>query len=368
MTSPAFTVGIPTYNRSRLLVDAVESALGQDFCDFEVLIVDDASTDDTVQVAEALCRRDPRVRFERNPVNLGQAGNWRRICELASGRWVKFLMDDDLLVQGCLRAMADAARRFPACSLITCLSVDFRDEAFPAAWSGRRYAPERLVAPEVLGKATVRWGNLIGCPTNVAIRADALAACAEVWDATVRIVWGLDAIGFLRAATIGGMVALPLPLVGIRYHAASGTMAYADGRTERYRAEMEALEMVEALRLAGGAREDAGRARRLLGGRTLARAILSGSLGRWAECRHYSADWVGLGPLEMVRSALTILLYQPRALIPPQFRRAYRMANSRLGLADPTAQVPLPPVVRFGSAAAYRSPGMAKFWQEYCPD
>jgi len=95
--TPKISVLIPTYNYARFLPEAIESVLAQEFQDFELLVVDDCSTDDTAKVVQALCARDARVRFSVNPANLGMVRNWNHCLELARGDYVKFLFGDDRL-------------------------------------------------------------------------------------------------------------------------------------------------------------------------------------------------------------------------------------------------------------------------------
>lgn len=92
-TKPAVSVIIPTYNRSWGLLRAVKSVLSQTFEDFELIVVDDCSQDDTPQVIQTL--PDPRIRYFRQPQNVGVAENWGTGLQMARGEFVTFLMDDD---------------------------------------------------------------------------------------------------------------------------------------------------------------------------------------------------------------------------------------------------------------------------------
>ncbi len=92
------SVIIPTYNRSKYLTQAIESALVQDYPDLEVIVSDNASTDDTPQVVKKYFK-DPRFKYFRNKRNLGMAGNWRRaIYEYATGNYAIILSDDDYFI------------------------------------------------------------------------------------------------------------------------------------------------------------------------------------------------------------------------------------------------------------------------------
>jgi glycosyltransferase involved in cell wall biosynthesis len=95
---PRISVLIPTFNRARYLPQALDSALRQDHANLEVVLLDNASTDDTAAVA-ARYSRDPRFRSVRNETNIGMVGNWRRgLDEHATGEWFLLLSDDDYLV------------------------------------------------------------------------------------------------------------------------------------------------------------------------------------------------------------------------------------------------------------------------------
>ena len=73
MRRPRVSVGMPVYNGQRFLPQAIESILSQTFTDFELIIADNASTDDTEELSRAYVRRDRRVRYFRNETNIGAA-------------------------------------------------------------------------------------------------------------------------------------------------------------------------------------------------------------------------------------------------------------------------------------------------------
>jgi glycosyltransferase involved in cell wall biosynthesis len=94
---PRISIMIPTYNQARFLEEAVTSSLAQDYPNLEVVVCDDASSDDTASVVARLAR-DPRVKSHRNSRNIGRVANYRRLLEeLAGGAWVLMLDGDDRL-------------------------------------------------------------------------------------------------------------------------------------------------------------------------------------------------------------------------------------------------------------------------------
>jgi glycosyltransferase involved in cell wall biosynthesis len=80
------SVCIPCYNGEKFIGSTVESILNQTLVDFEIIIVDDASSDRTVAVAQAY--RDKRIRLIRNPLNLGMGGNWNKAVSHSRGKYV----------------------------------------------------------------------------------------------------------------------------------------------------------------------------------------------------------------------------------------------------------------------------------------
>ncbi len=94
MTTPAVTILMPVYNGAPFLRAAVDSVLGQTFGDFELLVIDDGSTDDSCDAVRSYA--DARVRLVRNEQNLGQTRTLNRGLELARGRYVARLDQDDV--------------------------------------------------------------------------------------------------------------------------------------------------------------------------------------------------------------------------------------------------------------------------------
>jgi glycosyltransferase involved in cell wall biosynthesis len=96
--SPKISVLIPTCNRANFLVEAVESALAQDYPNFEVLVSDNASMDGTEERIKKFLF-DSRFKFYRNETNLGSGPNYRRLLyEYATGEWGHYLTDDDYFI------------------------------------------------------------------------------------------------------------------------------------------------------------------------------------------------------------------------------------------------------------------------------
>jgi glycosyltransferase involved in cell wall biosynthesis len=92
---PRVSVGLPVYNGERCLAATVETILAQTFKDFELIIADNASTDATAQIGQDFAKRDPRVRYVRNPTNIGAIANFNLVFKLARGEYFKWNGYDD---------------------------------------------------------------------------------------------------------------------------------------------------------------------------------------------------------------------------------------------------------------------------------
>ncbi len=95
--TPQVTIGLPVYNGKRYLRAAIDSALNQSFGDLELLIADNASTDETQAICQDYAARDPRVRYVRHDVNCGAFRNFQFVTANAKGRLITWLASDDIL-------------------------------------------------------------------------------------------------------------------------------------------------------------------------------------------------------------------------------------------------------------------------------
>ncbi|MCC7300083.1 MAG: glycosyltransferase family 2 protein [Verrucomicrobia bacterium] len=96
-TDPLVSILVPTYNREGYIGECLQSALNQSYQNFEVIVVDNASTDSTCDIVERIALQDQRVRLFRNDCNVGPVRNWGRCLAEARGALAKFLWSDDLI-------------------------------------------------------------------------------------------------------------------------------------------------------------------------------------------------------------------------------------------------------------------------------
>ena len=95
---PLVSVGVPVFNGEAFLEDAIRSALAQTLDNLELILCDNASQDRTAEICSDYAARDPRVRYFRNPRNLGAAANYNLAFSHARGRYFKWLAHDDRML------------------------------------------------------------------------------------------------------------------------------------------------------------------------------------------------------------------------------------------------------------------------------
>jgi glycosyltransferase involved in cell wall biosynthesis len=130
---PLVSVIIPTYDRPEYLSQSVTSVLSQTLSDFELIICDDASP--MVEDVRAVIPDDSRIRYTRSSRNLGMAANNARGYQLARGRYVAHLDDDDLWTPEYLQRLIQALESRPQCSLAFCnhMVIDEAGRPLPRA-------------------------------------------------------------------------------------------------------------------------------------------------------------------------------------------------------------------------------------------
>ena len=108
--NPRFSICIPCFNHGRYIGQTIQSVLDQSYTDFEIIIADNASTDDSLSIIRGF--RDPRIRVIENRYNIGFAPNLQRVTESAAGEFVNLLSSDDLMESDALSIYADILTGF----------------------------------------------------------------------------------------------------------------------------------------------------------------------------------------------------------------------------------------------------------------
>jgi glycosyltransferase involved in cell wall biosynthesis len=201
---PTVSILVTTYNRERFLPACLDSIIASDYADFEVIVVDDGSTDATLAIARDYETSDSRVRCFRNDRNLGDYPNRMRAAGLASGRYLKYVDSDDLIYRHGLNAMVDAMETHSDAALGISHSLPEDEQPYP--W---KLQPAETWRKEFLGSGCLGSG-----PTGAIIRRDAFANVGGFRD------WGVlnDTDLWFRLSAKYPVVLLPPGLVWWRRH------------------------------------------------------------------------------------------------------------------------------------------------------
>jgi len=121
MTSvPRLSIGLPVYNGEDFLAESLDSLLGQTYEDFELIISDNASTDGTADICRGYAKQDSRIRYVRQPHNLGCAPNHNVLVQYARGELFKWVSHDDLYGRELIERAIEALDEYPQVVLANC--------------------------------------------------------------------------------------------------------------------------------------------------------------------------------------------------------------------------------------------------------
>lgn len=210
MKSSPVTVSvlIPTFNYANYLDEAISSALNQTYKDFELIIVDDKSSDNTDEIVSKYLH-DKRVSYFKNAKNLGLVRNFNKCLEYAKGKYIKYLLADDKFHPQLLEKFVDVMDKNPGVSLVTSHNRVFghKDSLRKLPFEGRQDGREMI-------SETIRDGNFIGEPTVVMFRKAGL----EVGEFSDKYTCLVDLNMWHRLLMIGDCYIVPEALSYFRSH------------------------------------------------------------------------------------------------------------------------------------------------------
>ena len=234
-TKPSVSVVVPTYNYARFLDEAIESVLTQSYQDFELIIVDDNSQDDTDEVVQKYLS-NPKVSYYKNEANLGVAGNFSQCLKYVNGKLIKYLNSDDKFHPLLLEKFVAVMDQYPNVSLVISNQEIFGDQTgiFDLPFTGLQ--PGKKIMEEIL-----KSYNWIGGPTSVMLRSSNL----HLGGFREKFNWMTDMDMWLRHLAVGDCYILPERLVSYRVHSAQGTVNVTkdfSARFEEYEIYRDILE------------------------------------------------------------------------------------------------------------------------------
>jgi len=206
MNSPRVSVLMTAFNRERFIGAAIESVLSSRLANFELIIVDDKSTDSTLAVARSYADSDRRMKVFANERNLGDYANRNRAASHAVGEYLKYLDSDDLIYPHSLDVFCDAMDAFPNAGFGL---SEIPDESAPY--------PLALPPGEAYRRHFFENDLFLRAPGSSIIRREAFEAAGGFHEFTGRGQLG-DLELWLRLARQVDLVLLPRDLVWDRQH------------------------------------------------------------------------------------------------------------------------------------------------------
>jgi len=235
---PLISVCIPAYNNEAFIGTAIESVLNQTFADFELVVVDDRSTDGTREKIRAF--RDPRIRIVENERNLGHEGNWNKALREGRGRFIKILPGDDLLHPRCLErqltAFGDPAAA--GIALVAC-ARDIIDAKGRKIMRRRFPGADGSISGLEAVRRCVRAGtNLIGEPAAVLMPAGMIARTGAFDGANLYVI---DLDYWSRLLLQGNLFVIDDPLCGFRISRSAASTRIRSSQSRDFRRWIERL-------------------------------------------------------------------------------------------------------------------------------
>ncbi|MBV8282049.1 MAG: glycosyltransferase family 2 protein, partial [Candidatus Eremiobacteraeota bacterium] len=234
--TPIVSFVVPCYNLAHLLRECVDSILSQTYADFEVLIMDDCSPDNTPEVAQSF--RDPRVKYIRNDSNLGALRNYNKGIRLARGKYVWLISADDYLRRPyILQRYVTLLDKNPQVAYTFCPAVGVTNGVETGILDWSAYGSRDLIINGHALLKTLLMGNLIVAASGMARRE-----CYErisffpldmAWDdVPLDMLWGGDWYLWCLFALYFDVGYFAEPMVCYRKHNLSTTSNLMQGDVE----------------------------------------------------------------------------------------------------------------------------------------
>jgi glycosyltransferase involved in cell wall biosynthesis len=240
---PTVSVIIPGYRHAAFVADCIQSVRSQTFEDWEAVVLDDCSPDETYETALKAAEGDPRFRVLRNESNLGAYGTEQRLLELTSAPWVAVLNSDDLWLPTKLETQLRAAAAAPDCA--ACFTLGWKiDEHGTENTTEDVHADWPIeTAPNLADRLMVENRILA---SSVLFRREGLQ-----FDASCR--YSGDWVALLSASLRGPLICVPERLTRWRMHSRNSYVASRPQLLEELRVRW-AIQQDRALRALGSRR------------------------------------------------------------------------------------------------------------------
>jgi glycosyltransferase involved in cell wall biosynthesis len=221
MTPPTVSILIPTYNRRDMLKEAVASVLAQGYTDYEIIIADNCSTDDTETVVAAF--DDSRIKYHKNAQNVGAVHNYNRALHLATGKYLYLFSDDDVMLANNLALKVTVLEQYPQVGMVHSNLHEIAEDGVVFSeghWASRtniwhRLQGEPLMPAQECYSLLYNGGNFISMPSAM-VRKSLLDEHKLEFNNQLRFLIDWDL--WLKLAVFSDFYFLKDPLIHYRHH------------------------------------------------------------------------------------------------------------------------------------------------------
>ena len=224
-SKPLVSIGMPVYNGERFIREALDSLLAQDYENFELIISDNASTDRTQDICEEYAKSDPRIRYYRNKENIGSWDNFKKVAELALGKYFMWAAHDDVWHPTYIRELSALLEQYNSAVLAVC-------QATKIDLDGSRVWVRPLVQSSLgmrrIDRLTHFLENVYGALIYGMFKRCAVINALELMDQRSDPM-GADLLMVLKCIDKGDVIALERPLYFQRRYGLSSNSNFYQG-------------------------------------------------------------------------------------------------------------------------------------------
>jgi glycosyltransferase involved in cell wall biosynthesis len=219
---PLVSILVPTFNEEIYVRDCLCSILAQDYPNFEVIVFDDCSKDNTVKVIESF--KDARLRLIKNPINEKHEKTWNQLLLLATGKYIKLVCSDDLLAPNCVSESVAALEQNPESIMVFCAKdiIDPQGANINTPLVKESFFKDESI--NIMRKSLIKGTNVIGEPNNVLFRSEAIEKGVRY---RFKNYWMVDPDFYIQLAHYGKFTYIPKRLTSFRISLKSWSVMYS---------------------------------------------------------------------------------------------------------------------------------------------
>lgn len=180
-STPLVSVVTPFYNTDAYLEECIASVVGQTYTNWEYVLLNNCSTDNSVEIAERYARQYPgKIRLEHNSAFLSQVQNYNAALRLISlgSKYCKVVQADDWIFPDCVRSMVEVAEAHPAAGIVSAYQLEGSDVRL----TGLPYPSHEVCGKEACRLYFFEGTYLFGTPTSVLLRSELVRSKCEFYD------------------------------------------------------------------------------------------------------------------------------------------------------------------------------------------